>query len=386
MGSVRKHGRLWQLIYQRAGKRHWETIRAENKSEAMKVLKIREGKAWDPHNAPELAEAPVFEELCELIETDYRTNQRATLKNLNAQLTHLRGRFADLTADKITGERIGEYITQRLTDGAAHATVNRELAALRRMLNLAHRTERIFRVPLFPHLKEAKRRQGFFEGEQFLRVLEALPEHLRPVAKFGYFTGWRLREVTSLTWTQVDWPARTIRLWPGETKSGEGRVLKLEGELETILKGQLASLPEGCPWVFYRRLKGSPQPHANQKRGQATSPQQRWEGVRTFYKAWRQACKMAGCPGMLFHDLRRTAARNFRRAGLQPDEAIAMTGHKTYSVFQRYNIVNEADLQDIAWRAQAYLAGQLADCAKSVPAATTSSSAENGQLIKEPVR
>lgn len=361
MGNVRKHGKGWQLIYQVAGKRHWETIKAKNESEARRVLKIREGKAWDPRNAPELADAPTFDDLCELIETDYQMNQRRTADKLQLRLKHLRASFGGLTTDKITGERIGEYITQRLTDGAAHATVNRELAALKRMLNLAHRAGRTIRVHLIPHLKEAKPRHGFFEEPQFLRVLEALPEHLRPVARFAYFTGWRRSEIISLTWTQVDLSARVIRLWPGTTKNEEGRVLKLEGEILAIIEGQRALLPQGCPWVFHRK-------------GRA---------IRSFYKAWRNACNEAGCPGMLFHDLRRTAARDFRRAGLQEKEAMKMTGHKTRSVFDRYNIVDESDLADIAWRAQAYKAARLAECAKACQNSTLIEEKPEPELIEK---
>ena len=69
---------------------------------------------------------------------------------------------------------------------------------------------------------------------------------------------------------------------------------------------------------------------------------------KSYRKAWKTACRKAGLPGRIPHDLRRTAVRNLVRAGVSEVVAMKMTGHKTRSIFDRYDIVSQGDLNDAA--------------------------------------
>jgi integrase len=196
-------------------------------------------------------------------------------------------------------------------------------------------------------LKERNVRTGFFERDQIERVLDHLPTAVQPVVRFAYITGWRIpSEVLPLQWRHIDFEAHVIRLDPHTTKNDEGRTFRFTDSLQQLLETQKAEhdrlKAEGvlCPWLFHRtgkKVKGKP--------------------IVRFTKAWRKACAKAGCPGRYPHDLRRTAVRNLVRAGIPERVAMQMTGHKTRSVFERYNIVSECDLVESREEAQRDSAG-----------------------------
>jgi integrase len=324
MATYRKRGKGYELIYQVDGQRHFETVYAKNDTEAHRELDIRVGQALEGRAPTTAARQLRFEDLATGLESEYRAQGRKSADTLKSRLENLKRHFGGRHALSITTSHVHDYIGQRLAEGASPSTVRAELAKLKRMFNLAVQSERLQRKPYIPMPREANPRKGFFEQGQFQSVVAALPDYLRPVAEFGYYTGWRRSEITSLLWDQVDLRGHSIRLWAGTTKNGEGRFLPLDGELWRIIEEQRKSPVVGCPYVFHR--------HGRR--------------IGTFYKAWAEACREAQCPGMLFHDFRRTAARNLTKAGLSESQAMMITGHKTREVFRRYNIVTEGDLRN----------------------------------------
>jgi integrase len=133
-----------------------------------------------------------------------------------------------------------------------------------------------------------------------------------------------------------------VRLDAGTTKNKEGRVFPMTAELRKVLKAQhdaherLKKAGQICPHVFWRMIAD--------ERGGTKHP----KPVKAFNKVWTIACRKAGCPGKIPHDMRRSAVRNLVRAGISERVAMRMTGHKTPSVFQRDNIVSDGDLREAA--------------------------------------
>jgi integrase len=249
--------------------------------------------------------------------------------------------FGGYRAVNITTQDVRVYIEKRQRAGLANGTINRELAALSRMFQLAVHARLLSsdRVPNIDLLREAPPRAGFFERAQFQALLPHLRPEVRPVAQFGYELGWRLREIITLEWRQVDLVNGAVRLDPGSTKNGDGRVAYCSPELLAVLRAQETATREmehakgiGIPWVFNRRGKR----------------------ILRFLASWQTACKNAGVPGMLFHDLRRTAVRNMVRAGIPERVAMQISGHRTKSVFERYNITSDADLREGATRLSSF--------------------------------
>jgi len=187
-------------------------------------------------------------------------------------------------------------------------------------------------------LKENNARKGFFEHGEFIALRDALPCYLKPFITFAYKTGWRLSEILTLTWNQVDINQGIVRLEVGETKNNEGRTVYLDEELKEVMQSQLKNRKNLLPYVF---LNGK-----NDDR------------VKSFNKAWNTACKKAKIGKRLFHDFRRTAVRNMVRSGIPERVAMMISGHKTRSIFDRYNIVNDTDLKLAAQQQQTYLESQ----------------------------
>jgi len=207
-------------------------------AEAKKLLKRRLGEiALGRFTGPK-AEKVLLSELAEDLFTDYRIRGRRNQENVKSKVNHLLAYFRHDRVKTITTDRIKAYIARRQEAGAAAAQINRELAAFKRMLNLAVQAEKITHAPYVPMLTENIVRTGFFEYEEFLALREALPTFVRPVVTFGYYTGWRVAEILNLQWRQVDLNAAEVRLDPGTTESGEGRVIYLDGELLNTMEQQ----------------------------------------------------------------------------------------------------------------------------------------------------
>jgi len=213
----------------------------------------------------------------------------------------------------ITEDKIREFARKRQEEKTGNAAINRSLALLRRMLNVARIDGKIQFMHVVRLLKEPPPRKGFLARAQFEHLLFKLPVHLRPLVTFLYYCGVRVGEATQIEWSQVDLQAALIRLEVEQTKTSEARVVPLPDLLVDALK----------------RVK--------KKEGLVFSD-------TNLREEWTAATKAAEMPGLLVHDLRRSAIRNLIAAGVPEKVAMSISGHKTRAVFDRYHIVDATDV------------------------------------------
>jgi len=239
---------------------------------------------------------------------------------------HLKDFFGGRQASRITTDLIAEYIAQRLAEGIAAGTVNRELTVLHAMFKQATEATppKLTRIPVFPKkLKENSPRSGFVRAAEYDKIVAACDSKvLKAIIATAYTYGLRKGELLRLRVRQLDFESRTLHLFTGETKSGEGRTVGMTQEIFDLLSACAKDKqPEEHVFTW---PSGKP--------------------VRDFRSSWVKIVTAAGMPDLLLHDFRRTAARNLVRAGVDRDTARRITGHATDSIFSRYNIVAEDDL------------------------------------------
>ena len=316
-GTVR-----WSIQYYAAnGRRIRESTGTKDYREAQQILQQKLA-ARNQGDTPSVLRKVKVQELHDGLMRSYRNNQRKSLVKVDRQWKqHLAPFFADQLAGQVTTDTINRYVDSRLQAGAAHASVNRELAALKTMFRLASRDGTIARVPLFPTLlQENNARKGFSEDADFVKLSKHAHElWLKLFLEISYTLGWRKGELLGLQVRHVDLANRLIRL--ETSKNGEGRECALTERLVHLLEQATANkTPDG--YVFTRE-DGS--------------------RVKDFTKPWQRLRKRAGLPGLLIHDFRRSAARNLRRAGVAESVVMSVGGWKTAAVFRRYAIVSNAD-------------------------------------------
>jgi integrase len=225
------------------------------------------------------------------------------------------------------------------------ATINRELACLKAMFNVARKgllhlpgglpnDNPVSSVKFFD---EHNIRDRILTAEEFHRMLDASPDYLKPILQCAYYTAMRRGEILGLTWGKVDLKAGFIRLKDTDTKTDDARHIPIGRELRDVLGRLPVALDahgKRLPYVFTHN--GRP--------------------VKSIQRVFARVRQQTGITITVFHDYRHIATTNLRRAGVDALTAMKISGHKTMAVFKRYNTIDEQDLKAAQRRMDTYMA------------------------------
>jgi integrase len=211
------------------------------------------------------------------------------------------------------------------------STINRELAILRAMFNVARRGMLVLKGgvpeqnPVASRLafaKEHNERDVVLSPEELERLLAVAPKWVQPIILVAYDSGMRRGEIAQLRWSQIDLKAHVVKLTSSDTKTDEKGLVPLTERLMRLLGATPRHL---SGYVFVTR------------NGKPYAPTE-------ISAAFKKACGKAGLTGVTFHDLRHSFCTNMRRAGVDTLTTMAISGHRSIKVFKRYNTIAPQDL------------------------------------------
>jgi integrase len=339
-----KGSRNWYIAYSVNGKRVQKATGTPVKSEAEtmlrnELLRVGSGEAVT-------CGALRVKELYPMHVRDWtqRGKPNASLKwQRYTWENHLLPFFGEMKVESVGTPEIQAYVEKRLSDVPTNdreailrrnGTINRELTVLSSAFSMAYKsTPRLVPRKLeFERLMESRARQGFIEEAHYQKLLASCAQPwLQALLCCGFRTGMRKGELLALKVEDIDLFAGFIRV--RDSKNGEPRSVPIRDDMRPHLIAMIAG-KQPTDAVFTRPTGAR---------------------VVDFRSEWHAATKLAGLD-LIFHDLRRSAVRALSLAGVNQVEAMAISGHKTPSMFKRYNIVDEARLRDAARKADEYAA------------------------------
>jgi integrase len=251
----------------------------------------------------------------------YASEHAARRANYRRELTsvkNLKAFFGNPTLDQITPKLIVANKNQRYTDGVKPATMNRELATLKKAFNLARRDwewwtdNPVCRVSME---KENNSRDRWLTVEEEQRLLTAAAPWLRELVVFAIYTGMRMGEILALTWAGVDLVRRMVTVF--RSKNGERRTIPVNTTVLDLLKDKCAARTGTTDIVFHSHSH-TPLDGSNIRRALIT------------------ALDITKIHDLHFHDLRHTFATRIVQAGIDLYKVQRLLGHKSPIMTQRY--------------------------------------------------
>ena len=315
----------WYVDFVENGKRAREVVKdAQNRSEAILHLQQKVSEAFANARGLERSKALVkFSEFADCFIRDYaKTNKRSWKSDLSRLKSSLIPAFGNLTLKDITPLLIEKCRSNRLESGRSKSSVNREMALLKKMHNLAidwgyAAQNPVKKVRFFSEKDNLKER--VLTSEEELRLLNECAPHLKPILIIALNTGMRLGEILGLKWNQIDFRRMQVRV--ERTKSGSVRFIPMNLVLSETLS-MLRSRNEGLEYVFHNPETGRP--------------------LASVKRAFLTACRKAGITGLRFHDLRHTFASRLVERGVDLITVKELLGHSSVKITERYTHPNQS--------------------------------------------
>jgi integrase len=323
-GLTKRNG-IWHINKVIKGKRLYESTGTSNLEEAERYL---------AHRVTELRGQMFYGERKSytFIEAATKYLKEVEKKSLSRDAVTLKAAIpfiGEMPLEQIHMGTLDKFIKDRKKSGLKNATINRDLAIIRRVLTLAARLWRdeynnswLSEVPLIQPLKSDLRKPFPIDAEDESRLLRELPEHLQVMVRFALNTGLREKELTRLKWSEENRKLGVFVLAGERTKNGEDRIVPLNRTARAIIEAQRGRHDE-----FVFTFNGEPV-------------------MRINGYAWRKARKRANLEQCRVHDLRHTFGRRLRAAGVSFENRQDLLGHKSNRITDHYCKAEIMELQN----------------------------------------
>ncbi len=328
----RKGSRFWWIAPVISGRQAPQSTKTEDYTEAREQLNSLEGKAADGIPISARPNRVLFRTLAEGVETDYANKKLASLPDLRCRLdNHINPLIGHLLAHRISSATLSEYTQIRQKEGAANATINREMAAIKRAYTLGMRSGQVLVRPFIEKLPEDNEREGLFGPDQFQALLAKANTLTADLITLAYYSGWRKTSLTEIEWSQVDFRTGVIY---GIQKKNKKRVGFPFAEFPDV-KAMLVRRREETEAL--QREAGRIIPYVFHRKGKQ---------VKSWRGSWEKARRESGLAGKVLHDFRRTAVTNMLDAGIPIDVIMDIAGFKTVQMILRYAQTREQRLRE----------------------------------------
>jgi integrase len=319
----RKGSRFWYIAPVVNGVQAPQSSGTTDYAAALQKLRELEGDIAAGKIQSFTTDRGLFADLLEDVKTDYKLKERRSVTDLERRIdNHIKPGLGHLKSRQVSSAIINRYILERKTsaDQPANATLNRELAVIKRAFNLGRIAGKVSRLPHIEMLPEDNEREEFYSPEQFRAVIRRCNAIAAAILEMAYITGWRIRSVIRLEWRQVDFDGGFVWLNSRDTKNRKPVRWPLRAGLRELLQArkdatEIVERRKSCiiPFVFHRN--GRP--------------------VKSIRTAWERARVAAGVPGHHIHDFRGTAIVNLLEAGVDIPKIMSMVG-LSFAMVARY--------------------------------------------------